>query len=74
MGIGSTKNRCEILEPLLVLLFDPLHSLDIEEVFDVPYAANIEDSFLAKRPEAAFPVKRLAMDERAEGPDHRGSS
>ena len=35
-------------------------------------AANIEDSFLAKRPEVAFPVKRLGMDERAEYPDHRG--
>ena len=37
-------------------------------------AENIEDSFLAKRPEVAFPVKRLAMNERAERPDHRGPS
>ena len=37
-------------------------------------AENIEDSFLARRPEVAFPVKRLAMNERAERPDHRGPS
>ena len=37
-------------------------------------AANIEDSFLAKQPKVAFPVKRLAMDERAEGPGHSGPS
>ena len=36
-------------------------------------AENIEDSFLAKRREVAFPVKRLTMNERAEPPDHRGA-
>ncbi len=33
-------------------------------------AENIEDSFLAKRPEVAFPIKRLAMDERVKRPEH----
>jgi len=35
---------------------------------------NLEDSFLTKRPEVALPVKRLAMDERAERPDDRRTS
>ncbi len=35
-------------------------------------AEHIEGSFLAKRPEVAFPAKRLGMDERAERPDRRG--
>ena len=40
MGIGGTKDRSEILEALLVRLFDPLHSFDIEGVFDIPYTLN----------------------------------
>ncbi len=35
-------------------------------------AEHIEGSFLVKRPEVAFPAKRLVIDERAERPDRRG--
>lgn len=35
-------------------------------------AENMEGSFLAKRPQVAFPAKRLAMEERAPRPEQRG--